>query len=82
MKASGADGKAADGHTGRFQNRPAGVSLFGQKSDAYKNPYASGTSAAPKNTPTFGKAFTVENRSLWITPKVTASITCVLVTEP
>ena len=59
-KASGADGKAADGHTGRFQNRPAGVSLFGQKSDAYKNPYASGTSAAPKNTPTFGKAFTVE----------------------
>ena len=35
-KASGADGKAADGHTGRFQNRPAGVSLFGQKSDAYK----------------------------------------------
>ena len=60
MKASGADGKAADGHTGRFQNRPAGVSLFGQKSDAYKNPYASGTSAAPKNTPTFGKAFTVE----------------------
>ena len=34
-KASGADGKAADGHTGRFQNRPAGVSLFGQKSDAY-----------------------------------------------
>ena len=36
-KASGADGKAADGHTGRFQNRPAGVSLFGQKSDAYKN---------------------------------------------
>ena len=60
VKASGADGKAADGHTGRFQNRPAGVSLFGQKSDAYKNPYASGTSAAPKNTPTFGKAFTVE----------------------
>ena len=59
-KASGADGKAADGHTGRFQNRPAGVSLFGQKSDAYKNLYASGTSAAPKNTPTFGKAFTVE----------------------
>ena len=59
-KASGADGKAADGHTGRFQNRPAGVSLFGQKSDDYKNPYASGTSAAPKNTPTFGKAFTVE----------------------
>ena len=59
-KASGADGKAADGHTGRFQNRPAGVSLFGQKSDAYKNPYASGTSTAPKNTPTFGKAFTVE----------------------
>ena len=59
-KASGVDGKAADGHTGRFQNRPAGVSLFGQKSDAYKNPYASGTSAAPKNTPTFGKAFTVE----------------------
>lgn len=59
-KASGADGKAADGHTGRFQNRPAGVSLFGHKSDAYKNPYASGTSAAPKNTPTFGKAFTVE----------------------
>ena len=59
-KASGADGKAADGHTGRFQNRPAGVSLFGQKSDAYKNPYASGTSAAPKNTLTFGKAFTVE----------------------
>ena len=59
-KASGADGKAADGHTGRFQNRPAGVSLFGQKSDAYKNPYASGISAAPKNTPTFGKAFTVE----------------------
>jgi len=60
VKASGADGKAADGHTGRFQNRPAGVSLFGQKSDAYKNTYASGTSAAPKNTPTFGKAFTVE----------------------
>ena len=59
-KASGADGKAADGHTGRFQNRPAGVSLFGQKSDAYKNPYASGISAAPKNTPTFGKSFTVE----------------------
>ena len=59
-KASGADGKAADGHTGRFQNRPAGVSLFGQKSDAYKNPYASGTAGAPKNTPTFGKAFTVE----------------------
>ena len=59
-KASGADGKAADGHTGRFQNRPAGVSLFGQKSDAYKNLYASGTSAAPKNTPTFGKSFTVE----------------------
>ena len=59
-KASGADGKAADGHTGRFQNRPAGVSLFGQKTDVYKNPYASGTSAAPKNTPTFGKSFTVE----------------------
>ena len=59
-KASGADGKAAGGHTGRFQNRPAGVSLFGQKSDAYKNPYASGTSAVPKNTPTFGKSFTVE----------------------
>ena len=59
-KASGTDGKAADGHTGRFQNRPAGVSLFGQKTDVYKNPYASGTSAAPKNTPTFGKSFTVE----------------------
>ena len=59
-KASGADGKAADSHTGRFQNRPAGVSLFGQKTDVYKNPYASGTSAAPKNTPTFGKSFTVE----------------------
>ena len=28
VKASGADGKAADGHTGRFQNRPAGVSLL------------------------------------------------------
>jgi len=59
-KASGADGKTAGGHTGRFQNRPAGVSLFGQKSDAYKNPYASGTSAVPKTTPTFGKSFTVE----------------------
>ena len=59
-KASGTDGKAADGHTGRFQNRPAGVSLFGQKTDVYNNPYASGTSAAPKNTPTFGKSFTVE----------------------
>lgn len=59
-KASGTDGKAADSHTGRFQNRPAGVSLFGQKTDVYKNPYASGTSAAPKNTPTFGKSFTVE----------------------
>lgn len=59
-KASGADGKTAGGHTGRFQNRPAGVSLFGQKSDAYKNPYASGTSASPKTTPTFGKSFTVE----------------------
>ena len=46
-KASGADGKTAGGHTGKFQNRPAGVSLFGQKSDAYKNPYASGTSTAP-----------------------------------
>ena len=59
-KASGAEGKTAGGHTGRFQNRPAGVSLFGQKSDAYKNPYASGTSASPKTTPTFGKSFTVE----------------------
>ena len=27
-KASGADGKAADGHTGRFQNRPAGESFW------------------------------------------------------
>ena len=58
-KNSDIDGKAG-GHAGRFQNRPAGVSLFGQRSDTYKNPYASGTSAAPKTTPTFGKAFTVE----------------------
>ncbi len=58
-KSSDTAGKTA-GHTGRFQNRPAGVSLFGQKSDAYKNPYASSTSAAPKTTPTFGKTFTVE----------------------
>ncbi len=58
-KNSDVAGKAG-GHTGRFQNRPVGVSLFGQKSDAYKNPYASGTSATPKTTPTFGKAFTVE----------------------
>lgn len=58
-KSSDTAGKTT-GHTGRFQNRPAGVSLFGQKSDAYKNLYASSTSAAPKTTPTFGKAFTVE----------------------
>ena len=58
-KNSDIDGKTG-GHAGRFQNRPAAVSLFGQKSDTYKNPYASGTSAAPKTTPTFGKAFTVE----------------------
>ena len=36
------------------------MSLFGQKSDAYKSPYASKTSGTPSSTPTFGKAFTVE----------------------
>ena len=51
---------ASGGHSGRFKDRPSGVSLFGQKSDAYKSPYASKTSGTPSSTPAFGKAFTVE----------------------
>lgn len=59
-KSADASGKAEGGHSGRFKDRPSGVSLFGQKSDAYKSPYASKTSGTPSSTPTFGKAFTVE----------------------
>ena len=59
-KSADASGKAEDGHSGRFKDRPSGVSLFGQKSDAYKSPYASKTSGTPSSTPAFGKAFTVE----------------------
>ena len=59
-KRGDASGKAIGGHSGRFKDRPSGVSLFGQKSDAYKSPYASKTSGTPSSTPAFGKAFTVE----------------------
>ena len=59
-KSADASGKAEGGHSGRFKDRPSGVSLFGQKSDAYKSPYASKTSGTPSSTPVFGKAFTVE----------------------
>ena len=59
-KSADASGKAEGGHYGRFKDRPSGVSLFGQKSDAYKSPYASKTSGTPSSTPAFGKAFTVE----------------------
>ena len=59
-KSADASGKAEGGHSGRFKDRPSGVSLFGQKSDAYKSPYASKTSGIPSSTPAFGKAFTVE----------------------
>ena len=59
-KSAEASGKAEGGHSGRFKDRPSGVSLFGQKSDAYKSPYASKTSGTPSSTPAFGKAFTVE----------------------
>ena len=59
-KSADASGKAEGGHSGRFKDRPSGVSLFGQKSDAYKSPYASKTSGTPSSTPAFGKAFTVE----------------------
>lgn len=38
---------ATGGHGGRCKDRPSGVSLFGQKSDAYKSPYASKTSGNP-----------------------------------
>nr|WP_142411172.1 UvrD-helicase domain-containing protein [Clostridium sp. Marseille-P7770] len=51
---------AIGGHGGRCKDRPSGVSLFGQKSDAYKSPYVSKTSGTPSSTPAFGKAFTVE----------------------
>lgn len=46
-KSADASGKAEGGHSGRFKDRPSGVSLFGQKSDAYKSPYASKTSGNP-----------------------------------
>ena len=59
-KSADASGKEEGGHSGRFKDRPSGVSLFGQKSDAYKSPYASKTSGTPSSTPAFGKAFTVE----------------------
>ena len=59
-KSADASGKAEGGHSGRFKDRPSGVSLFGQKSDAYKSPYVSKTSGTPSSTPAFGKAFTVE----------------------
>ena len=59
-KSADASGKAEGGHSGRFKDRPSGVSLFGQKLDAYKSPYASKTSGTPSSTPAFGKAFTVE----------------------
>ena len=59
-KSADASGKAEGGHSGRFKDRPSGVSLFGQKSDAYKSPYASKTSGTPSSMPAFGKAFTVE----------------------
>ena len=59
-KSADASGKAEGGHSERFKDRPSGVSLFGQKSDAYKSPYASKTSGTPSSTPAFGKAFTVE----------------------
>ena len=59
-KSADASGKAEGGHSGKFKDRPSGVSLFGQKSDAYKSPYASKTSGTPSSTPAFGKAFTVE----------------------
>ena len=59
-KSADASGEAEGGHSGRFKDRPSGVSLFGQKSDAYKSPYASKTSGTPSSTPAFGKAFTVE----------------------
>ena len=59
-KSDDASGKAEGVHSGRFKDRPSGVSLFGQKSDAYKSPYASKTSGTPSSTPAFGKAFTVE----------------------
>ena len=59
-KSADASGKAEGGHSGRFKDRPSGVSLFGQKSDTYKSPYASKTSGTPSSTPAFGKAFTVE----------------------
>lgn len=59
-KSADASGKAEGGHSGRFKDRPSGVSLFGQKSDAYKSPYESKTSGTPSSTPAFGKAFTVE----------------------
>ena len=59
-KSADASGKAEGGHSGRFKDCPSGVSLFGQKSDAYKSPYASKTSGTPSSTPAFGKAFTVE----------------------
>ena len=59
-KSADASGKAEGEHSGRFKDRPSGVSLFGQKSDAYKSPYASKTSGTPSSTPAFGKAFTVE----------------------
>ena len=59
-KSADASGKAEGVHSGRFKDRPSGVSLFGQKSDAYKSPYASKTSGTPSSTPAFGKAFTVE----------------------
>ena len=59
-KSADASGKAEGGHSGRFKDRPSGVSLFGQKADAYKSPYASKTSGTPSSTPAFGKAFTVE----------------------
>ena len=50
-KSADASGKAEGGHSGRFKDRPSGVSLFGQKSDAYKSPYASKTSGTPSSTP-------------------------------
>ena len=52
-KSADASGKAEGGHSGRFKDRPSGVSLFGQKSDAYKSPYASKTSGTPSSTPAF-----------------------------
>ena len=64
-KSADASGKAEGGHSGRFKDRPSGVSLFGQKSDAYKSPYASKISGTPSSTPAFGKAFTVENQRIF-----------------